>query len=101
MAGRAEESASVDGIEMASFLAICRAYREVLRKLGVPKFLTAYFDHNFQMVHDFYKADPAGRATLAKLCAVRGYPELKVSWLLWDVEFPSMVLQKLWDGDRQ
>jgi len=101
MADRAEQSARVDGIEMESFFATCGAYREFLTKVGVTKFLISDFDHNFQMVHDFYKADPEGRATLAKLCAVKGYPEPKVSWLLWGMEFFLMVLQKVWEGDQQ
>merc|ERR1712087_647705 len=101
MADRAEESARVDGIEMASFLEACRAYREFLARLGVTRFIISDFDHNFQMVHDFYEADPVGRATLAKLCAVRGYPEPKVSWLLWGMEYFLMVMQKLWEGDPQ
>merc|ERR1719221_2389756 len=101
MADRAVESARVDGIEMASFLDACRAYGEFLTKLGLPGFLITDFEHNFQKVNDFYMEDPVGRATLAKLCAVRGYPEPKVSWLLWGMEYFVMVLQKLWDGDQQ
>merc|ERR1712151_584688 len=101
MADRAEESARVDGIEMASFLDACRAYRDFLTKLGIPGFLISDFEHNFQKVHDFYAADPVGRSTLAKLCAVRGYPEPKVSWLLWGMEYFVMAVQKLWEGDQQ
>jgi len=101
MADRAEESARVDGLEIESFFAACRAYREFVTAIGIPKFLVSDFDHNFQMVHVFYAADPVGRDTLAKLCAAKGYPELKVSWLLWGMEFFMMVVQKLWEDHPQ
>merc|ERR1719277_1595801 len=86
LADRAEEAMRDTGIDTASFLAACQAYRELLTKMDLLSFIIADFDQNFSAVRDFYEADPAERGTLAKLCASRGFPEVNFSWLLWGVE---------------
>lgn len=94
----AEEAAREEGIGMASFLEACQAYRDFLVRFGVMKFFIQDFDENYGRVQDFYQEDQTHRSTLADLCATKGQPQEKTTWLLRGMDFFVTVLQKVWEG---